>query len=299
MTPSPEFTRLLAALQKQPAQAGVPVATLRAGHEAAHAGRPAAPDVAVEPVDAGGVPAEFSTADGAAADRTIIYVHGGGYVLGSLATTRPFAAELARATGARVLSIAYRVAPENTYPAALDDAVAAYRFLLDSGVAAGDIALCGDSAGGGLSVATMLVLRDGGVALPAACVCLSPWTDLTMPGPSFRTNAGRDPQVDRAMLAEMASAYAVGHDLSTPTISPVRADLTGLPPILIQVGGAEALLDDGLAFAERARACGVVVTTRVWDDMTHVWQMYAPRLPEAREAVDEVARWLRSVWAAS
>lgn len=299
MTPSPEFTRLLAALRKQPATAGVPVATLRAGHEAAHAGRPPATDVTVQPVDAGGVPAEFSTADGAPADRTIVYVHGGGYVLGSLATTRPFAAELARATGARVLSIAYRVAPEDVYPAALDDAVRAYRYLLDSGTAAGDVALCGDSAGGGLAIAAMLVLRDTGIPLPAACVCLSPWTDLTMPGRSFRTNAENDPQVDRGMLAEMAAAYAAGHDLSAPLISPVHADLTGLPPVLIQVGSAEALLDDGLAFAARASACGVPVTTRVWHDMTHVWQMYAPRLPEARDAVAEVAQWLRTVWAAS
>lgn len=296
MTTSPEFDRLLAALQKYPAQPGVPVETLRAGHEAVHAARPPADDVTVAPVDAGGVPAEFVSVGPASSDRTLVYVHGGGFALGSLATARPFAAELARAIGVRVLSVDYRLAPEVAHPAALEDSVAAYRYLLEIGVDAGDIALCGDSAGGGLCIATIVTLRDTGIALPAACVCLSPWTDLAMPGKSFASNADRDPQVSRAMLAEFADAYAGGEDLSMPLISPVHANLTGLPPVLVQVGGAEALLDDGVAFAERAVAQRVDVTIRVWDDMIHVWQVYAPRLPEARAAVIEVAHWLETVW---
>ena len=299
MTPSPEFTRLLEILKTQRAQPGVPVAALRAAHEKAHAARPPAPDVAVQPVDARGVPAEFSTAADSLSDRTLIYLHGGGYVLGSLNTARPFAAELARASGARVLSVGYRLAPEFPYPAAVEDSVAAYRYLLDLGFHPDDIALCGDSAGAGLAVATLVTLRELAVDLPAACVCLSPWTDLAMEGRSFHTNAERDPQVNRTMLAEMASAYGAGEDLSAALLSPVHADLNGLPPMLIQVGDAEALLDDGLAFAERAAACGVDVTTRVWKDMTHVWQMYAPRLPEARNAVREIADWLQAVWAAT
>lgn len=299
MTPSHEFTRLLEALQKHRAQPGVPMADLRAAHEAAIVSRPPALDVAVRPVDARGVPAEFATAADSRSGRTVIYLHGGGYVLGSLNTARPFSAELARATGAQVLSVDYRVAPESAYPAALEDSVAAYRYLLDLGVDPGDIALCGDSAGAGLAVATMVVLRETAEGLPAACVCLSPWTDLEMPGRSYQANADRDPQVSRALLAEMASAYAAGEDLSTALISPVHADLTGLPPILIQVGAAEGMLDDGLAFAERAAACGVDVTTRVWPDMTHVWQMYAPRLPEGRDALREIADWLQVVWAAT
>jgi acetyl esterase/lipase len=143
----------------------------------------------------------------------------------------------------------------------------------------------------------MVALRDRGLALPAACVGFSPWTDLEMGGRSYESNAARDPQVDRSMLAEMASAYAGSEDRATPLISPVRADLTGLPPILVQVGDAEALLDDGLAFAARAQACGVEVTTRVWEDMIHVWQVYAPKLPEARDAITEAATWLRARWA--
>jgi monoterpene epsilon-lactone hydrolase len=297
VTPSREFTRLLEVLQSQPAQPGVSVEELRAVHEAAHASRPPIPDLVVESVDAGGVPAELVTAGAPADDgRTLVYLHGGGYVLGSLRTARGFAAELSRASGVRVLSVDYRLAPEHRYPAALEDAVAAYRHLLDLGVAPEDIALCGDSAGAGLAVATMVALRDLGLGLPAACVCFSPWTDLTMGGRSYATNAGRDPQVDREMLAEMAAAYAVDESLAAPGISPVHADLRGLPPVLVQVGSAEALLDDALAFAERAAASGVDITLRVWADMIHVWQVYAPKLPEARDAVEEVADWLNSVW---
>ena len=298
VTPSREFTRLLEVLQTQRAQPGAPVTTLRVTHEAAHASRPPLPDLIVQPVDARGVPAELVAAGAPAdGDRTVVYLHGGGYVLGSLRTARGFAAELSRASGARVLSVDYRLAPEFPFPAALDDSVAAYRHLLDLGVESGNIALCGDSAGGGLAVATMVALREMDVDLPAACVCLSPWTDLTMRGRSYSTNAERDPQVDRTMLAEMASAYAVEESLAAPLISPVNADLSGLPPMLIQVGDAEALLDDALAFAERAAASGVEVTTRVWTDMIHVWQVYAPKLPEARDAVNEIALWLQAVWA--
>jgi acetyl esterase/lipase len=296
VTRSHEFTRLLEILQTQPARPGVPFAELRATHEAAHASQPPAVDVDVLPVDANGVPAELHTTADGRTDRTLVYLHGGGYVLGTLDTARGLAAELARATGVRVMTVDYRRAPEHPYPAALEDSVAAYRHLLDRGVAPGDIALCGDSAGGGLAIATMVALRDRGIGLPAACIGFSPWTDLTMPGRSYQANATRDPQVHRTMLAEMASAYAGSEDLAAPLISPVRADLTGLPPILVQVGNAEALLDDGLAFAARAEACGVEVTTRVWEDMIHVWQVYAPRLPEARDAIAEAATWLRARW---
>lgn len=297
MAPSREFTRLLEILQTQRAQPGVPFADLRATHEAAHASRPPVADLTVEPVDARGVPAELvTTGEPSSGDRVLLYLHGGGYVLGSLRTARGLAAELSRASGARVLSVDYRLAPEFPFPAALDDSVAAYRHLLDLGVGPGDIALCGDSAGGGLAVATMVALRDSGLDLPAACVCLSPWTDLSMGGRSYSTNAERDPQVDRGMLAEMAAAYAVDESIAAPQISPVNADLSGLPPILVQVGDAEALLDDALAFTERARTAGVEVNLRVWPDMIHVWQVYAPKLPEARDALLEAADWMQTIW---
>jgi epsilon-lactone hydrolase len=297
MAPSREFLRLFEALSAHRAVPGVPVSDLRSALEATQGGRPLAEDITVQTVDANGVRAELVIpAECPVGERTILYLHGGGYVLGSLTTARPFAAALASAAQARVLSVDYRLAPEFTYPAAVEDSISAYRWLLGRDADTRQIVFCGDSAGGGLALATMVALRDAGLPLPAGCVCLSPWTDLSMPGESYVKNAERDPQVSRAMLAEMAASYAGTHSLSADLISPVNADLTGLPPLFIQVGDAEALLDDSLALSEHARTAGLDVTLHVWPDMIHVWPLFAPKLPEARAALDQVAAWLQSLW---
>src|SRR5438552_1164232 len=206
-------------------------------------------DASVEAVDAGGVPAEQVTVAGADGTRTILYLHGGGYCIGSPRTHREFAARLARAADATVVLIDYRLAPEHPFPAAAEDATAAYRWLLGRGQAPARLVVAGDSAGGGLTVATLVSLRDQGVVLPAAAVCLSPWVDLEASGESMTTKAGADPLIDREGLDQMAAHYLGGADARTPLASPLYADLAGLPPVLIQVGTAEVLLDDAVRLA--------------------------------------------------
>jgi acetyl esterase/lipase len=254
--------------------------------------RPLAPDCTATPVDAGGVPAEWVVAPGVD-DAVVLYLHGGGYVIGSLVTHRELAGRISRASGARVLLLDYRLAPENPFPAAVDDAVAAYRWLLHQGVAAGRIAIGGDSAGGGLTVATLIAIRDRGLPIPAAGVCLSPWTDLEMTGESMRTRAALDPMVQLDGLTEMASQYLAGADAKNPLASPLHADLAGLPPLLIQVGTSETLFDDAVRLDATARTAGVSVRFEAWDDMVHVFQTFAGMLPEGREAVEHIGQFVR------
>ena len=189
---------------------------------------PLPPEATVEAIDIVGVPAERVSVAGSATDRTILYLHGGGYCIGSPATHREFAARLARTADATVVVVDYRLAPEHPFPAAVDDATAAYRWLLDQGREPSRIVIAGDSAGGGLTVAALVALRDQGLALPAAGVCLSPWVDLTGTGDSMRTKAGVDPLIEEPMLADMAAAYLAGTDARTPLASPLYADLAGV-----------------------------------------------------------------------
>jgi monoterpene epsilon-lactone hydrolase len=254
---------------------------------------PLPPDVRYEAVDAGGVPAEWTAAPGAAADRVIVYLHGGGYVVGSVRTHRLLVADLSRATGARVLSVDYRLAPEHPFPAAVEDAVTACRFVRRGGVAPARMAVAGDSAGGGLTVATLLALRDAREPLPAAAVCLSPWLDLSLSGESMRTKETVDPMIHLDGARLMAERYLGGADARSPLASPLFAELAGLPPLLIQVGTAETLLDDSTRFAARARAAGVAVELEEWEDMFHVWHAFAFVLPEAREAIARIGAFLR------
>jgi phosphinothricin tripeptide acetyl hydrolase len=279
-------------LRGAPAVNGADVLAMRRNMEAVVAAVPAPQGAAVTKVLANGVPAEWIVADGARDDVAVVYFHGGGYVMGSLNTHRGHCARLSRAARARVLSVDYRLGPEHPHPAALEDGVAAVRYVRRTGVAPGRIAVAGDSAGGGLTLATLLALRDAGDPAPAAGLCISPWTDLALTGDTIEKKAADDPMVRAADLALMADAYLAGRDPKTPLASPLYADLAGLPPLLLQVGSAEILLDDAVRVAERAREAGVEAELRVWPDMIHVWHAFADILPEGREAVDEMAAFL-------
>jgi len=251
-------------------------------------------DVVSEPVSAGGVKAEWLSSPGVDRDRVLLHLHGGGYYTGSIATHRDLISRLGRAAGMRSLAVDYRLAPEHPFPAALDDATTAYRWLLSEGFDPARIVLAGDSSGGGLALATLVKLRDDGVPLPARAVLLSPWTDLALTGDSVTRNASRDP-INRARYLEISPPlYAGSEDVKNPLISPLYADPAGLPPLLIQVGSDETLLDDSTRFAERARAAGVDVTLEIWPGMFHVFQMSARFLPEARRAIEVAGAFMRA-----
>src|SRR5262245_3459029 len=255
--------------------------------------QPAPPDVKCTPVNAGGVPAEWIVAPGAAEDRFVLYLHGGGYVLGSINTHREMVSRVSRAAGARALALDYRLAPESPCPAAFDDATAAHRRLLPQGAKPGRTVVAGDSAGGGLTLATLVALRDAKLPLPAAGVCLSPWADMEGVGASMTSKAKEDPVVQKEGLLGMAKLYLGGADPKTPLAAPLHADLRGLPPLLIQVGSAETLLDDSTRVAERAKAAGVKVDLEVWSEMIHVWHLFAPILPEGQEAIAKIGKFIR------
>ncbi|MBW2087206.1 MAG: alpha/beta hydrolase, partial [Deltaproteobacteria bacterium] len=265
----------------------------RANFEAQAKLFPIAEDIRCESVQAGSMPAEWIIAPEAANDRVILYLHGGGYVIGSINTHREMGSHISRAAEARVLMIEYRLAPEHPFPAAVEDAVAAYRWLVGEGLDPAQIVIAGDSAGGGLTVATLVALRDEGDLLPAAAVCLSPWVDLEGIGQSMSAKAEADPLVQRDGIIEMARAYLGGTDARTPLAAPLYADLTGLPPVLIQVGTSETLLDDSTRLAERFRKAGVDVTFEPWEDMIHVWQFFASILPEGQEAINRIGSFVK------
>jgi monoterpene epsilon-lactone hydrolase len=290
--PGPEIQTVVDLLRANPPVSGSDIHEMRAGMEAATAAAPLPEGVDFEPVDAGGVPAEWTRAPGSSRDRVVLYFHGGGYVMGSVATHRGLTAGISAAANAHVLSVDYRLAPEHPYPAAVEDGAAAYRFLLAQGVGPGSIAIAGDSAGGGLTVATLLALRGEGDPMPAAGVCISPWVDLTQSGESMATKADEDPMVGREVLQQMADAYMADGDPRAQTASPCFADLSGLPPLLVQVGTAETLLDDARSLADRAKTSGVDVVLEEWEQMIHVWHAFALLLPEARQAIDRIGEYL-------
>ena len=290
---SAELQMVLDLLRAQPLPREQSFAEQRAALESLTGMAPRPEDVTFTPFQVGGRPAEWVAAPGASDARALLYLHGGGYCVGSINTHRHLAADLSRAAGLRVLVLDYRLAPEHPFPAAVDDAVAAYRFLLDSGLDRRALAIAGDSAGGGLTAATLLALRDADLPLPAAAALLSPWLDLTQSGESMESRAAVDPMVQRASLQRMADAYLNGADARTPLASPLFADLRHLPPLLIHVGTAETLLDDSRRFAERATSAGVDATLEVWDDMVHVWHAFGFVLPEARDANARIADFFR------
>ena len=250
-------------------------------------------DAVFEQVGAGGVSAEWISTPGVSQDRVVMYLHGGGYMIGSMRTHRSPLSYLSRVSDARVLGLNYRLAPEHPFPAAVEDSVAAYRWLLAEGVSPRRIVIGGDSCGGGLTIATLVALKYYGDPLPSAGISHSGWTDLAHTGDTFVTKAEVDPLIDKEMLEGMAAAYLGDRSRTTPLASPYYADLRGLPPLLLQVGTAEVLLDDSLRFADRAQEAGVDVTLEVWDDMPHVWQAFASFLPEGKQALENCGEFVR------
>ncbi len=291
--PSAQLEAVIQFLKSRPAHTGQSVAEQRVEMEKLASLAPLADDVECTPVEAGGVRAQWISTPEALESRVIYYLHGGGYITGSVITHREMISRLSRTAAARALAIDYRLAPEHPFPAAVEDATAAYRWLLSTGLDPAGIVIAGDSAGGGLTVATLVALRDAGDPLPAAAVCLSPWVDLEGIGESMSSKADVDPMIQREELLDMARAYLGEADPRTPLAAPLYADLTGLPPVLIQVGRAEILLDDSVRLAERARAAGVDVTLDPWDDMFHVWQAFALLLPEGQQAIDRIGEFVR------
>ena len=288
-----QLQTLIQMLKAQPLNPEQSIEQTRAGFEQMAAMMPVEADVKCEPVNAGGVKSEWVTAPGADAGRAILYLHGGGYVIGSINTHRSLAGRLSRAAKARVLVIDYRLAPEHPHPAAVDDAVAAYRWMLAQGLKPNRIAVSGDSAGGGLTVATLVAIRDAKLPLPAAGAPISPWVDMEGIGDSMTSKAAADPIVQKDGLLNMAKAYLGGKDARTPLAAPLYADLSGLPPLLIQVGTAETLLDDASRLAERAKKAGVKVTYEPWENMIHVWHLFAPMLDEGKQAIDRIGEFVR------
>ena len=239
-------------------------------------------------------PAEWLVPDGSDTDRVVLYFHGGGYATGSLDSHREFVGRLALASGVAFVALDYRLAPEDPFPAALDDALAAYAELLGRGIGPGAIALAGDSAGGGLVVATLISIRDSGLPIPAAGVCLSPWVDLTQTSPSCRDTETFDPVLCTDDLVLMAEAYLGDTDATNPLASPLFADdLSGLPPLLIEVGEDEVLLDDAASLAGRVGATGTDVTLNIWPEMVHGFQVFPGSIvPEADESIAGIGEFL-------
>ena len=289
---SKELEAVLELIRSRPVLENPTIEEMRAAAEEAPKA-PLAEDVRCEAVDAGGVPGEWISTPEAIGEKVLYYLHGGGYVMCSVNTHREMISRLARAAGARALAINYRLAPENPFPAAVADATAAYRWLLSTGVDQARVVIAGDSAGGGLTVATLLALRDADGPLPAAGICISPWVDMEGLGESMNTKAGVDPMVARDDIAYMGKAYLGGADPRTPLAAPIYADLRGLPPLLIQVGTAEVLLDDSTRLAQRAKSAGVDVMLETWEDMIHVWHSFAAILPEGQQSIDRIGEFIR------
>ena len=255
---------------------------------------PVADDVELDAVDLDGVPGEWSIVPGSDSSRVLLFFHGGGYCSGSIVSHRRLVTEAGRAAGVRTLAVGYRLAPEHPFPAAFDDALTAWRFLRQHGIAAGHIAVGGDSAGGGLTVALINRLRADKEELPGCAWLISPWTDLTMSGATLATKDAVDPLIHKGYLVELADAYLPpGMDRKDPRVSVLYADLSGLPPTLIQVGSDETLLDDATRLAAAAGAAAVPVTFEIWPHMIHAWQMWNAHLSAGRRALASAGTFIR------
>jgi len=254
---------------------------------------PLPPRVEVKPSIIGNTEAEWLRPIGAPDERAVLHLHGGAYTMGSCNTHRALAARIALASHTAVLLPEFRLAPENPFPTSLDDSMAVYCWLIDRGISPQKIIITGDSSGGGLAIALSVLLRDKGVPLPAALVCLSPWADLELTGESLTTRAKVDPICSLEESRFHAIRYVGKENARAPLISPIYADLHGLPPLLIQVGDKEILLSDSLRLAERAREAGVDTELVVWDGMWHVWHLFAWYVPEGQRAIDKIGTFIR------
>jgi len=252
-----------------------------------------ADDVTVFEIDADGVPCQWITAPDVPQDRLIIYFHGGAYAACSATTHQDLISRLSRASGAAALGVDYRLAPEYLFPAAVEDSLAAYNWALGHGFEPGNIVFAGDSAGAGLVLSVLLAAKDSGVPLPAAGVCYSPWVDLECIGSSMSANDHLDDFIKYGGLSARAQAYLGDADPKHPWASALHADLSGLPPLLIHVGSAETLLDDSTRLVEVAEKAGVDVTLKIWEDMVHVWQVFAAILPEGQQSIEETGDFIR------
>ena len=287
-----ELESVIMMLRTSAPDLGAPPPQARENFEAMLAGIPLAGDVVFETATVGGVPARWATAPGVSREKVVLYLHGGGYLIGSSFGYRPLFSALARAAGARGLALDYRLAPESPFPAAVDDAVSGYRGLLDLGIEPGAIAIAGDSAGGGLTVAMLVAARDAGLPMPAAAVAISPWADMECSGASMSSKAAVDPTLIREGLVGLGSVYLNGASPRSALASPIYANLAGLPPLLIQVGSAEILLDDATRLAAAAGAADVEVQLEICARMPHVWHLFAFALSEAREAIDRAGAFI-------
>ncbi|MCY4618269.1 MAG: alpha/beta hydrolase [Chloroflexi bacterium] len=293
---SAELQKVLGLMAERPLGEGNPtLEEMRAGMEATS--YPATDAATVTPVVANGVPGEWVTVAESDPNRRLLYVHGGGYVIGSAVTHRRLCEDIARAGGCAVLNLDYRLAPEHPFPAAVEDAIEGLKFLQANGPngagAAESTFVAGDSAGGGLTLATLLAARDQGVDQPNAGIGISAWTDLAITGETIQTRADADPLItDSAMVSGMAAQYLGDAAADDPLASPLYADYAGLPPLLLQVGDAEILLSDTTRVAEKARAAGVDVVEEVWNEMFHVWHAFAPMLPEGQAAIDRIGEFI-------
>jgi epsilon-lactone hydrolase len=255
---------------------------------------PVADDVKITSVDVDGVPGEWSIVPGSDPSHVVMFFHGGGYCSGSVVSHRRLVTEAGRAAGARTLAIAYRLAPEHPFPAAYDDVLTAWRFLRDRNIPAAHIAIGGDSAGAGLALALIGRLHDAHEELPGCAWLISPWTDLTMSGTTLSSKEAVDPLIHKQYLIELADAYLpAGMDRKDPRVSPLYADLNGFPPVLIQVGSAETLLDNATRFAAVAGAADVRVTLEIWPQMIHAWPLWNARLEPGRRALASAGAFIR------
>jgi acetyl esterase/lipase/uncharacterized OsmC-like protein len=297
---SPELKSIIETMRARPSYKTLSVPQLREGLAKLFGQYPPPPGLTRAPVRAGGVsgdwvPGEWIQAAGSPPDRVIYYLHGGAYIRGSVQTHISLLGGLSRSCAARVFAIDYRLGPEHPFPAAVEDAVAGYRWLLAQAVPPDRIVIGGDSAGGGLALAALLSLRDAGVPLPAGAVLLSPWSDLAVTGESVETRAAADPMLGREYLLDMARMYLGSGDPRNALASPVFADLHGLPPLFIQVGTAEVLYDDATRLVEHALAAEVEVTFEPWPEMIHGWHLFAAILPEARQAIEHIGAFARRI----
>jgi len=290
--PSPQHEAVVSALRAAPIVGSPSLADQRANYEATLAANPLPADARIQSVLIGPNVADIVTINGVEPRATILYLHGGGYVIGSNTGYREFASRLARAASARVCVLNYRLAPEHPFPAALDDAVAAWRWLRNQNIPTGELIVAGDSAGGGLTLATLMALRAAGDDLPAGAVCFSPWTDLAGTGSTLAPGAIDDPLVGAEAIRMMAAQYA-GSDTNNPLVSPLYGDYRGLPPLLIQVGTREVLLDDSRRAAAKARSAGVKLDYFEGEGLIHVWPVIAVAAPESAAALKDVGEFVR------